>query len=269
MQQVLLVDESPTDSALLGRTFRDSLTVVGDAAAALDAVRRQSFAAILVAQELPGRSGLELLRELREGVGTTPILFLTESGEDAIVATALGAGADGCIVKEPGFERGAARAVDEAVRQRATAVPSPAPVTEVDVLVFEVGEHARAILAADVQEILPAATVLRVAGTPPGVEGLLDLRGRLLPVVDMRAVLGLAPRPLEPTDHFIVVAAGDRPMVLHVDRALHLTRGTRDGAQGGVARLDGGLTLLEDPATLLTPAALAVLEARCGREALR
>src|SRR5581483_10849013 len=228
---VLLVDQSPTDSALLHRLFRDGLTVVGDADAALDAVRRQSFAAILIAEALPGRSGLELLRELRTAGDTTPVVVLAEDGESAVAAAALRDGADRCVVKEPGFEHTVPAAVDEALRTRAAtpAARSATPV-DVDVLVVEVAGQRHAIPAADVEEILPAATVLPIPGAPAVIAGVLDVRGRCLPVVDGRAALGLASKPAEPTDHFVVVRTGRRVVALHVDRATGLARARTSAA---------------------------------------
>src|SRR5713226_10096001 len=79
---ILLVEESPIDRALIERALARRVTAVADAERALDAARRQSFAAILIAQALPGRSGLELLRELRASGDSTPIVVLAERGEE-------------------------------------------------------------------------------------------------------------------------------------------------------------------------------------------
>ena len=122
---ILLVEESPSDRALIERIFPERLMVVRDAEAALDVVRRQSFAAILLAHVLPGRSGLDLLRDLRAAGHTTPIVLLAESGEEGMIASALCHGADACIVKQAGFERMVPVAVAGVVRERWEA-PAPA-----------------------------------------------------------------------------------------------------------------------------------------------
>src|SRR2546422_7726538 len=122
---ILLVEGSPSDRALIARVFRERLMVVSDADAALDAVRRQSFAAILLAHALPGRSGLDLLRDLRAAGHTTPVVLLAESGEEGVVASALRHGADACVVKQAGFERTLPVVVAGALRRR-TETPAPA-----------------------------------------------------------------------------------------------------------------------------------------------
>ena len=61
-----------------------------------------------------------------------------------------------------------------------------------------------------VQEIVQAPErVTTVPNAEPGVLGVMDLRGRLLPVVSLRAVFGLASAPLEPKNRIVVVQLPD------------------------------------------------------------
>ena len=263
---ILLVEESPSDRVLIERVFRERLTVVPDAEAALDAVRRQSFAAILLAHVLPGRSGLELLCDLRAAGHTTPIVLLAESSDEATVASALQRGADACVIKQAGFERTVPAIVAGALRERTQAlVGASVPEAPAEVLVFELGEQRHALRAADVAEILPALTVIAMAGAPAGVEGVINLRGRLVPVLDLRQVLGLPSRPIEHTDHLIVVRADARPSAVRVDRALELVRIADASRAAGVTQLPDGLVFIHDPHTLLSPEDTAALEATLAR----
>src|ERR1051325_1020345 len=90
--RVLLVEDSRADQALVERILRDpaplpptiELEVVGDADAALAAVRRRTFSVILTDYSLPGRSGLDLLRQLREADDRTPVVLLTGAGDEAL-----------------------------------------------------------------------------------------------------------------------------------------------------------------------------------------
>ena len=68
-----------------------------------------------------------------------------------------------------------------------------------------------------VQEVLRHQPVTRFPWTSPAVQGLLNLRGHIVTVVDLRPVLGLAPRPVESTPENIVVRSGGRPVCLWVD----------------------------------------------------
>jgi purine-binding chemotaxis protein CheW len=81
---------------------------------------------------------------------------------------------------------------------------------------------------ADVEYALPVAFVLQmdtfsgataVPGTPGYVAGIVTVRGRVVPVVDLRRRLGLP--PIEPTldSRLIVAQVGERVVALSVDRA--------------------------------------------------
>ncbi len=90
------------------------------------------------------------------------------------------------------------------------------------VLVFEVGGRPFALPIADVRELLRAVTILPLPHSPPNVEGVINLRGSIVPVFDIRGFFHLPSRPLAHTDHFIVGQAGDRRVALRVNRALDL-----------------------------------------------
>jgi purine-binding chemotaxis protein CheW len=123
------------------------------------------------------------------------------------------------------------------------------------ILIFEMAGQRFGLPLAAVKELLPM-----VATTPvpraAGLEGMVDVRGKVIPVVDLRSFLGLPAKPPHPSDHLIVGWAGDRLVAVRVDRALDLDsqatlaeddqwsppakQGTR------VARSKGGLILLPD-----------------------
>ncbi len=75
---------------------------------------------------------------------------------------------------------------------------------------------------ARVQEVLGGGDVTPVPLAPPAVLGLLNLRGRILTVVDARQRLGLAPRPVGDNDDAlvqVVLGSGGEAVSLVVDRA--------------------------------------------------
>lgn len=67
-----------------------------------------------------------------------------------------------------------------------------------------------------VREILDVKPVVRLAGAPPYLAGLIDVRGSAVPVIDLRTKLGL-PR-VEPTENtrllVLEVSVGGRDLVL-------------------------------------------------------
>ncbi|HEX5632116.1 MAG TPA: chemotaxis protein CheW [Gemmatimonadales bacterium] len=64
-------------------------------------------------------------------------------------------------------------------------------------VVFRVGGLVCALPAGEVREILPAGPATRIPGAAPAVQGLVNVRGRLVTVVDVHPLLG-QPSPAEP-----------------------------------------------------------------------
>ena len=89
---------------------------------------------------------------------------------------------------------------------------------------FRVGTADYAIPAAQVLHLETYETATPIPGTPVYVAGLVQVRGRLVPVVDLRSRFGLA--PVEHTlDHrVVVVQVGGRVAGLLVDSAREVLR---------------------------------------------
>lgn len=142
-----------------------------------------------------------------------------------------------------------------------------------EVLVFEVGERRYGLPTTDVRELLRAVTVVPLPGAPAIVEGVINVRGNVIPVLDIRARFRLPPQAATHTDHLIVASIGDRQVALRVDRAIELVRcGASDvedarrvvpGVEyvAGVAKLPDGLVLIHDLRTFLSAAEAAALAA--------
>ena len=93
---LLLVDDDHNTLASLSRAFRMAgleATVCDNAARALDLLRAESFDLILSDVVMPGKSGLELLEDLKKAGMKTPIVLISGQAniEMAVKATKLGA----------------------------------------------------------------------------------------------------------------------------------------------------------------------------------
>jgi purine-binding chemotaxis protein CheW len=91
-----------------------------------------------------------------------------------------------------------------------------------EVLVFEVGDKRFGVRSGNVREVVRAVKLSPLPEATEIVEGLLNLRGQILPVVDVRRLFSLATRKLRHTDFLVVVASGDRAIALRVDLAIDL-----------------------------------------------
>ncbi|MBI2300827.1 MAG: chemotaxis protein CheW [Armatimonadetes bacterium] len=90
-------------------------------------------------------------------------------------------------------------------------------------VVFALEDRRYGLRLEAVEQIVRAAAVTPVPHAPRGLLGLLDLHGRVLPVLDLRSRLGLPPRDLRPADRFIVAHTRQRVVVLVVDEIVGLT----------------------------------------------
>jgi DNA-binding NtrC family response regulator len=93
---LLLVDDDPNTLASLSRAFRlagHEATVCDNAARAVELLRTETFDLILSDVVMPGRSGLELLEDLKKAGVKTPIILISGQAniEMAVKATRLGA----------------------------------------------------------------------------------------------------------------------------------------------------------------------------------
>lgn len=141
-----------------------------------------------------------------------------------------------------------------------------------EVLLFEVAGCRYGLPLADVVELARAVSVAPLPKAPAIVEGLINLRGALAPVLDIRTRFRHAPKPSDPADHLIVAQAGRRRVALLVDRAVGLVtvedREIEDACQvvpgaeyvAGVAKLREGLVLIHDLRTFLSEAETGQLE---------
>lgn len=62
-----------------------------------------------------------------------------------------------------------------------------------------------AIDAALIREILDPVPVTRVPGARPCVGNILNVRGRVIPLADLRRRFGMAPEPATPETRFVVI----------------------------------------------------------------
>lgn len=77
-----------------------------------------------------------------------------------------------------------------------------------------------------VQEIIrySAMRITAIPNSPPFVEGVVNLRGRLVPVVDLRKRFGFREDELDQTSRIMIVAVGGRTIGLIVDAVVEVVR---------------------------------------------
>jgi purine-binding chemotaxis protein CheW len=95
---------------------------------------------------------------------------------------------------------------------------------DLEILIFEVGGQRYGLPARDVQEVVRAVAMQPLPKAPAVVEGVINLRGQVVPVLDIRARFRLPAKALAPSDHLVIAWVGERRVALRVDRAVDLVR---------------------------------------------
>jgi purine-binding chemotaxis protein CheW len=82
-----------------------------------------------------------------------------------------------------------------------------------------------------VQDILRVATITRIPHAPHPVRGVTNMRGRVLPVVDLRVRLGMIPKEVDAVSRILVVESRGHLLGLLVDAVQQVVRLVRSAIQ--------------------------------------
>lgn len=89
-------------------------------------------------------------------------------------------------------------------------------------LLFRSGGQVFAVDAGAVVEILPPTRATRIPGAPAAVRGLINVRGRLVTVVDAALAIGVGAAGESASGSLVLVEHRSRPVGLAVDEVLDL-----------------------------------------------
>lgn len=130
-----------------------------------------------------------------------------------------------------------------------------------------------------IQEIVILDKVTKTPQVPEYVEGVSNLRGAIIPIINLRKLFGLEPKSADGETRTIVVNVGERTMGCTVDTVSQVIRIpdeairpapetiTANGAGyiSGFARQEGRLLILLDVDELLDPAKLEQVNQAAGQ----
>ena len=148
----------------------------------------------------------------------------------------------------------------------------PSPSARREALLFELVEQRFALALSDVSELTRACAVQGLPKAPEVVIGVVNLRGQVVPVLDLRRRLGLPEKALDPSDCFVFARVAERRVALRVDRLLGIEELTitalgeapnlPEGLAyvSGVAAVADGVVFIYDLELFLSGAEVAVLD---------
>ncbi len=89
---------------------------------------------------------------------------------------------------------------------------------------FRIGNEEYGVNILDVHEINKMTHVTKIPNSPDFVEGVINLRGRVIPVIDLRIKLGLERKEHNKDTRIIVVSIGDNVLGFIVDSVNEVLR---------------------------------------------
>jgi len=132
---------------------------------------------------------------------------------------------------------------------------------------FQLADQEYLFRIEQIQEVVILKQVTKTPQVPKYVEGVANLRGSIIPIINLRNLFGLEPKPADAETRTIVVNVGARNMGCTVDMVSQVMRIpdesirpapetiTASGAHyvAGFARLNGRLMIVLDINELLEP----------------
>ncbi len=139
---------------------------------------------------------------------------------------------------------------------------------EQQLVVFDLSTEAYGVDIGAVREIIRLQDITRVPRTPEFVEGVINLRGKVIPVVDLRKRFGLPAEEESKENRIVVVDIGAQDIGVIVDAVTEVLRISTESVEPpasvittadseyllGIAKLDSRLIILLDLEQVLTEA---------------
>ncbi len=95
---------------------------------------------------------------------------------------------------------------------------------EKQLVVFNLGQEVYAVEIAMVKEIIQMQSITRVPGTPPSIEGVINLRGTVIPIVDLRKRFKLARIDRNKDTRVVIVSCRGQEVGVVVDSVAQVLR---------------------------------------------
>ncbi len=134
------------------------------------------------------------------------------------------------------------------------------------IVIFTLNGQRYGIPVTMVERVVRMVEITPLPAGPEFINGVINVQGEILPVVNIRLRFGLPERPIELSDKLIILRCASRRFVLMTDSFCDVQECTEqmqtDASEivsglpylTAVVKLPDGLILLQDPEVLLTPA---------------
>jgi len=152
-------------------------------------------------------------------------------------------------------------------------VKDASTIVEKQLVLFELGGEVYGVDIAKVYEIIRMQPITKVPKTPFFVEGVINLRGRVIPIVDMRKRFGLSKVEQNKDNRIMVMDSGGQNVGIIVDAVTEVMRIPTDSVEPpsniivtaaseyllGIAKRNGSMIILLDLEGLLSKEAVGTI----------
>ncbi|VVB88097.1 CheW-like domain protein [uncultured archaeon] len=95
---------------------------------------------------------------------------------------------------------------------------------ELQLVVFSIGAEEFGVEIINVQEIIRMTSVTRIPQAPDYIKGIINLRGRIIVVINLNVVLGMQTKEQDENTRIVVAGIGDTVMGFVVDSVSEVIR---------------------------------------------
>lgn len=127
-------------------------------------------------------------------------------------------------------------------------------------VIFDLNNESFGIAITQIREIIKPVEIFKVPDTPSYIEGLINLRGKVHTVFNLRKKLNLPPKEIDETAKIIIVSFNDMPIGFVVDEVNEIIRVENESIEpapqsissvnvkfiSGVAKVDDKIILIFD-----------------------
>ena len=126
------------------------------------------------------------------------------------------------------------------------------------VLLFTVSSQRVGVLVADIERIVRSVAITILPGSPAVVEGVIDVHGTLVPVLDLRKRFGLPAENMRLSDLLVIASSGARRVAFRTGSDISIVEIDQEGVQSspdsllhspfvsGLVKLPDGLLVIHE-----------------------
>lgn len=97
-----------------------------------------------------------------------------------------------------------------------------------NIIVFKLDEKEYAVSYLKVEKVIRSVEITSLPNASEKIIGIINVHGQVVPIIDLRKVMGFPPRAIKITDKIIIIATNENPIGFIVDEIKGLIEASSD-----------------------------------------